>query len=233
MMAPQAVTRVPIPIHDFSSYTVGTDGTIESKTGRVKKATPDSDGYLRISLQQDGLKLTTLVHRLVLMAFVGPCPPGCQALHKNGNRADNRLDNLRWGTPKENSADKKLHGTHIATRKLSDEQVREILVRMSNGERAFELGPEFGVCPNTIRFIGKRKTMSHVAIDDETSKRLAAAPKLGVGHLNSVSKMTDEDARIAKKELAEGRSVRLIAKDRGVSPTTIYAIRDGRTWRHV
>lgn len=57
-----------------------------------------------------GLRLNTrticwLVHRAVMAAFVGPCPPGMQCLHENDQQNDNRLSNLRWGTPKENGED--------------------------------------------------------------------------------------------------------------------------------
>ena len=69
-------------------------------------------GYLVINL-----KLTTGyrchgISELVLRAFVGPRPaPHYQAAHANGRRHDNRLHNLRWATPKENDADKDIHGT--------------------------------------------------------------------------------------------------------------------------
>lgn len=52
------------------------------------------------------------VHRLVLETFVGPCPPGMEALHRNGNPSDNSLSNLHWGTKIENAADMLRHGTH-------------------------------------------------------------------------------------------------------------------------
>jgi HNH endonuclease/NUMOD4 motif len=53
-----------------------------------------------------------LMHRLVLEAFVGPCPRGMQCCHKDGNRANNKLENLRWDTQKKNEQDKKCHGTY-------------------------------------------------------------------------------------------------------------------------
>ena len=49
----------------------------------------------------------------MLMAFVGPRPSTNHVTrHLNGDYQDNRLDNLAWGTPKENSSDKLQHGTH-------------------------------------------------------------------------------------------------------------------------
>ena len=46
---------------------------------------------------------TYKVHRLICEAFHGPPPPGMSiVIHKNENALDNRPDNLRWGTQKEN-----------------------------------------------------------------------------------------------------------------------------------
>lgn len=84
-------------------------------------------GYHRVSLCAWDLgrqKKAHLVHRLVLTAFVGPCPEGMEALHINGNSSDNRLCNLRWGTRAENVADQVAHGARrkamAARREMSD-----------------------------------------------------------------------------------------------------------------
>jgi hypothetical protein len=57
------------------------------------------------------------VHRLVLAAFVGPCPEGMEVRHLDGNPANTRLANLRYGTHSENELDKVRHGTHHEARK--------------------------------------------------------------------------------------------------------------------
>lgn len=51
-------------------------------------------------------------HHLVLEAFVGPRPEGLECLHDNDDPADNRLENLRWGTRRENTLDKVRNGGH-------------------------------------------------------------------------------------------------------------------------
>lgn len=53
-----------------------------------------------------------LVHRLVLAAFVGPCPSGMEGCHNDGNPLNNSVDNLRWDTHRNNEADKRRHGTN-------------------------------------------------------------------------------------------------------------------------
>jgi hypothetical protein len=67
-------------------------------------------GYLLVVL---GRGAPAYVHHLVLEAFVGPRPAGCQAAHGDGNKLNNTLENLRWASPKENNADKVRHGTYL------------------------------------------------------------------------------------------------------------------------
>lgn len=73
-------------------------GYRNSKTGRVLKSTPYSNRYLRMVL---GAGNTFLAHRLVAMAFI-PGDWNLQVNHKNGDRADNRAENLEWVTCSEN-----------------------------------------------------------------------------------------------------------------------------------
>jgi hypothetical protein len=58
-----------------------------------------------------------MVHVLVMLAFAGPCPDGHEVCHKNGDGLDNRLDNLYYGTPSQNTRDAIRHGTHFNARK--------------------------------------------------------------------------------------------------------------------
>lgn len=79
--------------------------------GRVLAERPLPNGYLRVSLWKQGKGSDPYIHRLVLLAFVGPAPQGTEACHGDGVRTNNRLENLRWDTPSGNAADKKRHGT--------------------------------------------------------------------------------------------------------------------------
>jgi hypothetical protein len=66
-------------------------------------------GYLMVNLGHSDKRT---IHRLVLEAFVGPCPIGQEALHANDIATDNRRENLRWGTRSENKIDAVRNGRH-------------------------------------------------------------------------------------------------------------------------
>ena len=55
-------------------------------------------GYRRVRMNYKHRSLA----RIVLEAFVGPCPEGHECDHKNRERDDDRLVNLRWVTHSEN-----------------------------------------------------------------------------------------------------------------------------------
>lgn len=104
-------------------------------------------GHMTVHLGVDGRKLSASVHRLVLEAFVGPCPDGMEGCHEDGNPANNRPGNLRWDTHYENNQDRKRHGTYAtgeahAMAKLTDAQVSEI---RSSGKRYRQVAEEYGI----------------------------------------------------------------------------------------
>lgn len=115
-------TEIWVPTPGIPGYEVsnlgrvrGIDRTVHFRDGRVyryrgqilRPAINPVSGYPHVAPKG----ISRNIHRLVLEAFVGPCPPGMLCRHLNGNPADNRLENLRWGTPSENSYDKGRHGT--------------------------------------------------------------------------------------------------------------------------
>lgn len=108
-------------IPGFDMYEVSDQGRVRSwkrggRGGHLWRAQPKllkpgvgTHGYRLVVLRKDGKDHTRTVHKLVLLAFVGPAPDGLECRHLNGNEHDNRLANLRWGTRQENVADRMLH----------------------------------------------------------------------------------------------------------------------------
>lgn len=98
--------------------TVNSDGRTNTVPGGILRPMANAFGHMRCSLVgQDGKVKSAKVHRLVLEAFVGPCPAGQEACHYNDVPDDNRLENLRWDTPSANKYDCVRNGHHKEARK--------------------------------------------------------------------------------------------------------------------
>ncbi len=114
--------------------------------------------YCSIGLTRlDGKVLrAAYIHRLVLETFVGPCPPGMQCRHLDGNSQNNRLDNLCWGTPKEDAEDKRRHGTLLVgsknhASKLSYEIAEEMRRLYATGDyKQSDIASMFGVTQSAV-----------------------------------------------------------------------------------
>jgi hypothetical protein len=131
------------------------------RRGRILRIAVNDRGRPCVEFWKDGKRRPGIkVHRLVLEVFVGPRPEGLECCHWDGNRKNNRLENLRWDTRASNEADARRHGTALA--KLTENDVREIRRRHSRGESKNALAREFGVDPKTIRDAINRKTWASV-----------------------------------------------------------------------
>lgn len=119
------------------------DGRLRHHQGKFLTLSAHPAGYTYVRLHRDGKARHHLVHRLVLAAFVGPCPPGMEALHGEGGPADNRWpENLRWGTHVENEADKERAGTRPRGSACSWSKLTEQTVTLCR--RAYAEGTTIG-----------------------------------------------------------------------------------------
>lgn len=85
--------------------------------GKTLSKRPDTHGYYRVRLCLGGRKADPLIHRLVIETFVGPPGEGQECCHTNGNNTDNRVENLRWATHRENILDIARYGTYPEKKK--------------------------------------------------------------------------------------------------------------------
>ena len=117
--------------------------------------------YQAVTIYKKKQQKRVTIHRLVLAAFVGPCPYGLEGSHLNGNDHDNRLSNLVWETKKQNHARKIKHGTaqrgeRCSLAILKESEVREIRRRFDAGESAASIQEDFSVSYKTIFNVARR-----------------------------------------------------------------------------
>jgi hypothetical protein len=119
-------------IPSWPNYAVSSTGVIRNrKTWRLLKLIRRKSGHLYFYPQRGR---RCYAHRAVLEAFVGPAGVGQECRHLDGNPANNSVDNLCWGSRRENAGDKQRHGTQprgegVATAKLTERDVQEIRSR--------------------------------------------------------------------------------------------------------
>lgn len=108
-------------------------GSLRRQDGRVLRSAIASHGYPMVVLRDGTEGKAHTVHTIVLTAFVGPCPSGMLCRHLDGNKTNNVLSNLVWGTHEENYQDAVRHGRvvrHSGEKspncKLTDAEIVEI-----------------------------------------------------------------------------------------------------------
>lgn len=77
---------------------------------KIRKCSEHSTGYLTIRLAKNGVVKTHRVHRIVAEAWIPNLEDKSFVNHLNGNKKDNRVDNLEWASPKENTTHAIING---------------------------------------------------------------------------------------------------------------------------
>lgn len=157
----------------------GFEGRYEASTaGRIRQASasprrragfivPQNGGageYRRIGLMVDGRSRTFYVHRLVAETFMPAHAKGAEVNHINGDKTDNRIENLEWVTHAENMAHaarvlRSCGGPKKWLRRLTDEQVRAIRTDSRPGRA---IAADYGLSQCAIHHIKSRKTYKEV-----------------------------------------------------------------------
>lgn len=168
------------PVVGFPGYRVSDDGRIETCHQKFRDTlaagdwhpmtpSPSSKGYLRVSLCRDGKRFDRYIHRLVLEAFVGPCPQGMEGCHDpDPNRENNRLQNLRWDTPVANSQDAVRGGTkprgeaHGLAVLSEDDVVRIMELRILEGIGKRKIGRRLSLPIGAVSGVIEGNTWAHV-----------------------------------------------------------------------
>lgn len=102
-------------VRSIERYVERSNGVPQLIKGRILKPWKAHDGYLYVRFGRRTKKKA--IHRVVLETFVGTPRENDEGRHLDGNRQNNSLLNLRWGTRSENTFDQVRIGTHNNARK--------------------------------------------------------------------------------------------------------------------
>lgn len=188
----------------FPDYEVSNLGRVRSykRSGgpKVLKPKPDARGCIKTMLTRDGKRCGVYVHRLVAETFLGPCLDGRKVHHLDGNRSNNRADNLACATDAEIAAHLQSlglwpSGEGAGQAKLTNEQAREIRTRFkSGGWTQNQLAHHYKVTRPTINLLLRGKTYPNAGGPVYESKRV---DKEAIKQDLEAGEMTD--AEIAKR----------------------------------
>jgi len=151
-------------VRSVDRWVTRSDGKCGFWRGTVLQPTKQGR-YLKVKLSA---RNTIAVHIVVCSAFYGPRPADKHGVaHGNGDCHDNRSDNLRWATVKENLADMDRHGTRCvgsmnSFAKFTEADIKTIRKLRKNGRSIKSLGEQFSSHPVNISRIVHRVTWAHV-----------------------------------------------------------------------
>ncbi len=161
----------PIPGHP--DYFASETGDIYSgKFGKMRKlkSCNNGRGYPQVVLCTNGKMKKCLVHRLILLTYVGPCPPNYEGDHRDANRQNSRRSNLHYVTHQQNiqfaiernGGVSWAQGEENGRAKLAELQIGLIHKLLKDGWTNVAIAKKFGVDPSTISLIKLGKTWSHI-----------------------------------------------------------------------
>ena len=136
---------------------------------RLLNPSKTKKGYLRFYVSINNKSIGQFAHKLIAETFI-PNPKNLPEVnHRNGDKADNRIENLEWCTHKENMEHawenglcKALSGENNGMSKFTNNQVPEIRRKLNSGQSGASIARQYGVSRATISYIKLGKTWKHI-----------------------------------------------------------------------
>lgn len=201
-------------------YEVSNYGRLRFKeTALIRKETLDRKGYVSQIIFINGKATPVRMHRAVAYAFI-PNPLNKPHInHINGIRNDNRVENLEWCTPKENSV-------HALFKKTGEDHHLSFLTEIKVGEilKSFEtarvLSEKYNVSVRTITRIKTGKIWKNIF--EKTSEKVPCklSWKINMSIANEI-----------RKEHQNGVSVKDISEKYSLAGSTISCILLNQRWK--
>jgi len=196
------------PIPGFPDYEASTDGRIRSfkrSKPHILRPHVDERGHAGLGLCKNDEVHRCHVARLILLTFVGPAPTGHTCHRKNGDRSDNRLDNLHWA---------------LYQPELTKNKVVEIREKRKSGTAFYTLAHEYDLGIHVISGICRGETYIWCGgpIVEPYEIRGTYRP----------ARISNEDAVRIYHRVRNGETRTAIAEEYNVNISTISKIASGK-----
>lgn len=227
-----------LPVAGYEGlYDVSNMGRVRStrrqgSPGGLLKLKLSGHGYRQIALYRNGQGSLQSVHRLVLEAFVGPCPPGMECRHGPNGKLDNRASQLCWGTKSDNCGPDKIRdgtlnrGERNGLAKLAEGDIAEIRRLYDAGETQKALGRRYGVSHQTIGKVVRSERWAHIT-EGPTEVREQTRPN-GEGHWSA--RLTWAIVDECRLRYAAGETQTALAREFGVTVSAMHLVVHGKNW---
>jgi len=156
------------PLPSAPVYQISNHGRVR-RGGRDLALVEHGNGYRQVAICTNGSPRSMLVQRLVLETFDRTPRLGEEAAHRNGDRADNRIANLRWATKGENMQDAARQGTAGVWMKsratLTADEVGDIRAARRRGELLGTIAARYGISKQQVSAIATGRIFKPAPLD--------------------------------------------------------------------
>lgn len=203
----------------FDKYCACSTGKIYSlRSNTYLKSVVQRNGYCQVTMSQDGYRKNFSVHRLIAMAYFGTDDADLVVNHKDGNKQNNRLDNLEFVTQKENVHHAIMIGLRVGTRnpdrELSDEVVHIVCKLLQDSWRNTDIADALSIKREVVANIRYGSIYQEISCEYDFNNVLPSRRKLSTEKLVGICEMLQD-----KKSYSE------ICKKYDVSSVTVHKIK--------
>jgi hypothetical protein len=236
------------------SYEISSLGRIRSiRYGRIKLLVPAVQlrgKYLRVCLSTycGGIhrQQSFALHRLVLIAFKGPCPQHLhEGAHLDGVPGNCRASNLEWVTKKVNAAHRAMHGhTYSGPTSpacyITEETARLIISMKRRGDTAKEISIKLGVLVSAVKSCGVKpmwrwlRTPEEIATSSKRGREVLAGMEKAK-HMRGITVSPELNVRLNEIVLGLTAIERQDCESMGrlLSPDDYWRWSEGKRWCHI
>ena len=223
--------------NEKTTYLVYTDGSVYSiRNDKLKKMKPvkQKHGYYLVHLHFNGKSYYRWLHRMVAECFIENKDNKPEVNHIDGDKSNNRVENLEWVTCKENiehafRSNLRGVGERAANAKLTEKQVRKICEMLEDNYLTMrEISEIIGCNYHQVFEIKTKKSWTHVSCDYNFDHYNKFEPNRGA------NKLSEQDVReICDLIQSKKYTCRYIATLYGVHENAIYLIKSKKCWKDI